>query len=787
MCNDVKMRWNVLGVQVHALASLLPAAVGTMELSYAQLKCATNYDDICNFNGSEPNWLIEDVAWSTTLKTQPNGNLVLSNGLISREFSLNPAFVTIDYISHEKDLSLLRALGPEASIYLDGVLYNIGGLITSAPRAYLNRTAIEEDATADPGAFQYAAHVVVEPEAPYKYTPGQRGSPNDSVWPPKGKRLDITFKAPAVAPEQHKKVEVVLHYEMYDGIPLMAKWMTVTAEEQAQDVQLMISTVEYLAVNWEWASEQISPATGHWIGTRSKVGVAGYGWLVAETTEAYNGMANWERDKSRLEMPGSLQATLNATYEHPVITPIGASGITSFRITELVVGSDDKERRGLARRKKMRLLAPQTQENPLYFHSKNQSLATMYSLVDQLSEVGFEMLVFSFGSGFDYETDNQTYLDDIKKLVAYGTSKGLEMGGYDLISLSRYLPWPYWRDVPPPGHKGSGACFASGWYDYLMKRLIHFMDYTGMTVIITDGPYGGYPCYSTNHTYHHGYEDSIYRQIENQNKFFKYFTERGTYVTTPDSYFYHGANRARKYYVTCNFVVYKMSIAAMGYDEFQYSLPRWQDLAITRTQIYDHSFFYIPSRGYVMVPMLEYHGAPHPERAVFQPVSQHKTEFEWVLAQYLGAGVGIHFRGDQLFDDDATKMLVMKWVAFYKEHRDILNSDIIHIIRPNMQSLDAFMHVNPRLPTKALVMVFNPTERAIGKKISLPLYYTGLTNEAVVAEQDGLKKVYTLDRGYGVDVHVELRPLCVTWLTVYAPTRDSPDAYMNTHENKNEL
>ncbi len=35
---------------------------------------------------------------------------------------------------------------------------------------------------------------------------------------------------------------------------------------------------------------------------------------------------------------------------------------------ELVVGSDDQERKGLARRKQLRMLAPQSNESPIYFH-----------------------------------------------------------------------------------------------------------------------------------------------------------------------------------------------------------------------------------------------------------------------------------------------------------------------------------------------------------------------------------------------------------------------------------
>ncbi len=49
------------------------------------------------------------------------------------------------------------------------------------------------------------------------------------------------------------------------------------------------------------------------------------------------------------------------------------------------------------------------------------------------------------------------------------------------------------------------------------------------------------------------------------------------------------------------------------------------------------------------------------------------------------AGVAACYRGYRLYDDDVTKALVQKWVRFYKAHRDILTSDIVHVRRPDMQ------------------------------------------------------------------------------------------------------
>lgn len=58
------------------------------------------------------------------------------------------------------------------------------------------------------------------------------------------------------------------------------------------------------------------------------------------------------------------------------------------------------ERSGLARRKLLRLLAPQTQESPIFFHLTSSAQAVFDSAIEQMSATGFDMVIFSFGSGF---------------------------------------------------------------------------------------------------------------------------------------------------------------------------------------------------------------------------------------------------------------------------------------------------------------------------------------------------------------------------------------------------
>jgi hypothetical protein len=81
-------------------------------------------------------------------------------------------------------------------------------------------------------------------------------------------------------------------------------------------------------------------------------------------------------------------------------------------------------------------------------------------------------------------------------------------------------------------------------------------------------------------------------------------------------------------------------------------------------------------------------------------------------------------------------------VAFYKQHRRILDGDLIHVRRPDGRDYDAILHVDPQGAEKGLLMVYNPLNEPIKRKIKVDLYYTGLKNRAKLTDKNG--KVSTL-------------------------------------------
>ena len=59
-------------------------------------------------------------------------------------------------------------------------------------------------------------------------------------------------------------------------------------------------------------------------------------------------------------------------------------------------------------------------------------------------------------------------------------------------------------------------------------------------------------------------------------------------------------------------------------------------------------------------------------------------------------------------------------VGWFKAHRDILESDMIHVRRADGQEPDIYLHVNPALREKALAIFFNPLGVEVHRTLRLP-------------------------------------------------------------------
>ncbi len=689
-------------------------------------------------------WLVVPADRPAVVGRGSDGKeIVLDNGLIRRAFRLAPNAATVGFDNRMTGASILRGVKPEAVVELDGTTYTIGGLLGQPEYAYLRRQWLDS-MTTDPGAFQFAGFEVGKTAARFPWKRSRHAPP--AAWPPPGVSLVLHFKPPE---GKCPGVGVAVHYEMYDGIPLLCKWLTITNGGRKPVTVNSFKSEILAAVDYESDVE----LPNRWE----------FPNMLVESDYAFGGMgagganktAHWVADPQ-------YGSQVNYARQAPVMLevrpPLGpeaaiAAGETfeTFRTFELIHDSTERERKGLAQRRMYRTIAPWAMENPILMHVRYADPASVRRAVDQCAEVGFEMVIMTFGSGFNIENEDPEYLAQVKELADYAHGKGIELGGYSLLASRRIGPR---EDVinPATGKPGgaifgNSPCLGSQWGENYFRKLYGFIEKTGIDVLEHDGSYPGDVCASTAHPGHHGLKDSQWTQWKKITAFYKWCRGRGVYLNVPDWYFLSGTNKT-----------------GMGYRETNWSLPRARQILLGRQNIFDGTWCKTPSMGWMFVPLVQYHGGG--ADATLEPLAEHLESYQAHLVQNFGSGVQACYRGPRLYDTAETKAMVKTRVDFYKRHRAILESDVIHVRRADGRAIDCILHVNPGLKEKGLAMVFNPLDRRVETTLMLPLYYTGLVESAMIRRREETPVRYKLDRKGRVALPVAVEARSFTWLVI---------------------
>ncbi|MEG3655788.1 NPCBM/NEW2 domain-containing protein [Arenibacter palladensis] len=683
-------------------------------------------------------WLIDNHKAKAEVYRSSNGkDIIISNGLVARTFRVSPNLATIDYVNQMTGESILRSVSNEGILVIDGKEYSVGGLSGQPEFAYTLMDWVD-DMAITPNSFLIQNFEVKDIEDRLEWKKVRWAS---NLHMPSGKELIFTLLK--------DNILVKVHFVLYDGIPTLSKWIEVINKGNIM-VQLNQFKLEQLAMV---EGESLVDIPKHFEKPNIHI----------ETDYAFGAMQQKTSDKTTFwETDPRYTSQTNYAMQLPAILevrpPLGpdtaiAVGDTlrTFRVWETPFDSFDKERKGLFVRKMYRTISPWTTENPIFLHLTTTDPFKIKTAIDQCAEVGYEMIILSFGSGLDMEKESDEYYSKYKELVGYAKSKGIELGGYSLLS-SRWISDEVDVINPETGKRGgmifgSSPCLSSDWgYNYF-RKIRRFFEETGMSVFENDGSYPGNVCASTTHAHHNGLEDSQWKQYAQIQGLYKWMRSQGIYMNVPDFYINSGTNKT-----------------GIGYREVNWSLPRARQLVLGRQNLYDGLWKTIPSMSWTFVPLTEYHGGG--EAATLEPLKDHLVEYEGHMMQNYGSGVQACYRGPRLYDTPETKAVVANVIKWYKQYRNILNSDIIHLKRPSGKDWDGFLHVNPKLKEKGLLMVFNPLDKEIVREIKLPLYYSGISKIAYVREREGAKKKYILNREYEINVKVTIPANSNTWLVI---------------------
>ncbi|WP_162946556.1 LamG domain-containing protein [Chitinophaga barathri] len=704
----------------------------------------------------QEDWLVSRIATKSEVSFKPSpdglsGKLGLSNGLISREFYIGDNLAGVSFKNLSNGAQFLRAVKPEARIKFGDTWFDIGGLSGQPEKSYLLESWLKDMVT-DPMAFQFSGLEVLQPQARYPWQ--QKYNAAHADWPPKGLQVVMHYEPPAGRAEWKNSLKVSVHYELYDGIPVLAKWITIRNGTGAP-VLVAETECEVLAVNQDQEkrlhvesdysfalanADRRGSALMHYKGEPPAYHVGG------STT-------SWEVDKDYHTWASHNQAEdkfLDFPHHSLLVSrlPMGPSEMlapqsvfTSFTTFELLHDSDDRERQSLAHRRFYRTLAPQVTESLLTGGITSHDRVELKNFITQMGELGFERLDIMAWPGISHDKLDTAYVALWKEIADFAKGKGIVMGGYELQVASRGRGADVDCVDPETGKPGSlfgqSVCIASKWKDTYYPNMWKFYDRTGLMTYNMDGPYHGDVCASTSHAHHRGLEDSQWKQWQTQVEVLHELQRRNMYVPIPDWYFLNG-----------------QSATGMGYREASANLTPQQQLLLGRQYIYDGTWHKTPTMGWMSLQLVGFY--TNDPRVGLEPLADNLGRYETGLFQHLASGCQFTVRGKRLYDTPETKAMVSKWVNWFKQYREILTSDIIHIGRPDGRDIDLMLHVNAGIQHKGMLIAFNPTDRAITKAVKVPLYYTGIKRNAKITGGDGKEMEVALREGDFIDMQLTI-------------------------------
>ncbi|WP_220377797.1 MULTISPECIES: LamG domain-containing protein [unclassified Arenibacter] len=684
----------------------------------------------------------------------------LNNGLVSRTFYVSDNIACVGYTNLSNGAEYVRAVKPEARIMLDSTWYDIGGLQGQPEKSYLMESWYSK-MTSNPNAFGLVKIETAMPKERYHWE--QKYNALSAPWPAKGLRLTMTFR-PTEIMTAVKDIEIKINYEIYQGIPVISKWLEVINHNE-RDVTLDRFESEVLAINQDQVQRihvesDYSFALANW----DKDGSG----LLHFTGDPKPYQAGQSTTKWVVDPDYHTWATQNAAediyldFPHRNLLlsklPIGPNVLINNKepfisnITfELLNDNDDRERQSLAHRRMYKTLAPQVTESLIGAAITSHDETQLKSLIDQMEELGMEKLTIDPWPGVNYDNMDKSYLKHWGTIGKYAEERGIIMAGYELQVASRGRG-PEVDCIDPatgtPGTMfGQSVCIASKWRDDYYPKMWRFYDESKFMVYSADGPYHGDACGSRIHRYHRGLEDSQWEQWKAQIEVIHEAQRRNMNILLPDWYFLNGG-----------------SSTGMGYREATANLSPQQQLLLGRQYIYDGTWYKLPTMGWMTLQLIGFY--TDDPRVGLEPLNENIERYEQQLIQYLASGSQLTIRGNRMYDTPRTKAMVQKWLNWFKSYRQILTSDIIHVSRPTGRDLDCILHVDPFGKHKGMAIVFNPTDRDIEKELKLPLYYSGLKDSAIVRKEGGSPLKYDLNDKGELLITVKIKAGGTSWFVL---------------------
>ena len=708
-------------------------------------------------------WLVHPEATLSTptelLQPTPT-TLVLTNGLISRTFTLTPTFATTGYRNLITGLSYFRAPKAEAQFTSqDGAVFNIGGLSTPFNDAlyqpyYYSLTPL-------PNAFTYLSYHVGPATARFNWRPQRWSEVRD--WPPKGLRLEVSFQAPQNDVRVANLTAKVV-YEMYDGIPVLQKYLQLTNVAAPSASPAPIDLME------EDGAEEKGVEGGEDRGHRhSHSHSHAHPHLHAHPFHDSHPSAPLSHSQAAYAEAG---LTTDPRYSLPSPSVYRNGPVTGLSIfvtgvvvellacpehaCDRVMGVEtDYMPRHTQWDPRWTTLGAPFENTTLWFqdlaygqsdHDQNLQADAAYFIT--LLQVGypesgpavflepgdtwdsFHVLELCHDSE-DEERQNMGRRRWMRVLAPQGTENPIywhleqqsnviaaidetAAAGFEMMIIS--FSSGFNAESSDPVYLD----FVRNFTAYAHSRQVLIGGYTLMqnpnTFPWQDNVVGANPanggnfniaCFATEG--HRQYRQRLIDFVAATG--IDLLETDGPYEGVPCEATGHAYHRGRADSQAAQDFFTQDFYRSLKVKDLYFTVPDpyWLNAGTNKEPIgytdkWTNSGFDKHER-LAIGRMYSYDGTTHYPPTMgwmvfnyedYNPLNSSQQYYELAMAQYLGNGIITCFRGANLYDSPETLHITRYWSDFYKRHRTVLNGDIVHVVRPNGQDVDVQFHVHPR-------------------------------------------------------------------------------------------
>eukprot|EP00039_Didymoeca_costata_P032421 m.37766 g.37766 ORF g.37766 m.37766 type:complete len:774 (-) comp9349_c0_seq2:28-2349(-) len=755
-------------------------------------------------------WLLTPQGPSKAIvPSNIGGNVTLTNGIVTRDWMFDHKSGTLYTASIRTSLEeKLRSPVAEAAMIVNDHLVYVGGTSNS---------------TGTPGLRMQYVHPPRQshPRKRFNFTVGDRASRPNVAWPPLGARLEFDHMLPCASIGAGSgSINVTVAMEIFDNTAAFGKRlhinhncsellyvynMTVDMLQLEQDGLIEMSNDPAIAraAIGNIDSDQNVWITQYDVVAPYKLEMLGPGLSKFSSSDNFQTFTVIEtvHDARRSNTFGMSRFGLETARTSRTVSP----QIASVPVTVSLVCTGGHS-------------LPPTDPRVGYYCYDEEGTASAKNMIKQAAEVGAELVMFvqnmneTWRSTVGVEFQTQENITWMKDIVDYGKGLGLQVGLYQLLknarSASAYnqaapnnaeiLPRAWWdvMDAPPPlgtgetchehaGCKGGGSgccalCASNDFYDEMEATMLEFWDKTGILAVDQDGAESAQACANESHKGHHGVNDSLTTQWERVQTTFHRYLNRGGFIHGMPGHFIDGGQ----------------SKVPGGYDEMTFSLPRWRWIHRQRQRMIadpqgrDQT---MPNAmRFMITPFVPYHPSEvegdcwippckfkpvsgYESSATLEPLDEHLVELEWALSNTYGTGVITNLRGYRMYQSNASKAIVVKWISFFKKYRQILVADFTTLNWSNETGYDAVLHWAPEgyypdIKERGLIVVWNTLNTSMTYSMAAPLYFSGLTTSALVREKEGTPKLYSLDANFTTNITVVMEPLAITYFVIEAPS-----------------